>query len=197
MPLEVSCVPDPKILLTIRGRVSKGPPKRWAPRRESWYHVVKGKFALTVQYLPWKGYCLRSIRHKTARWNEPIFRWQFPELSVKKVKSGPQASGGTGTHVAAVESDILAKLPNLVAHCAVIRYDDGDPRVAGWWTVQTRGAAWVIVVKDPDSACKLQAVGNSLDDALALADLLLGAEETPWEPDPFLKRDQGRKKKST
>lgn len=107
-----------------------------------------------------------------------------------------QAAGQDGPkHLAAVESDVFGKLTSLIAHCAVTRYDDGDPRKTGWFTVKTMGSAWVVQVKDPDSGASFTATSNTLDDALALADLLLSSEEAPWEPDPFLKRLESGKKK--
>lgn len=90
-------------------------------------------------------------------------------------------------HLAAVESNTFTKMANLIQHCCVTRYDDGDPRKPGWFTVKTMGSAWVVQVKDPDAGLQLSATAQFLDDALCLADLLLGSEEAPWEPDPFLR----------
>jgi hypothetical protein len=90
--------------------------------------------------------------------------------------------------LAAVESTLLGGHLELVKHCSITRYDDGDPRKPGWFTIKTMGSAWVVQVKDPDAGLSLTATGQTLDDAITLADLLLGSEEAPWEPDPFLKR---------
>lgn len=107
---------------------------------------------------------------------------------MKKKSSGPQpTTGDRPVHLAAMESDRFSQFPELVKHCAITRYDDGDPRRPGWFTVKTMGSAWVVVVKDPDAALSLSATAQSLDDALTLAELLLASEEAPWEPDPFLK----------
>jgi len=98
---------------------------------------------------------------------------------------------GTGPqHLAAIDTSFFGKHLELVKHCCITRYDDGDPRKPGWFTIKTMGSAWVVQVKDPDAALSLTATGQTLDDALTLADLLLGSEEAPWEPDPFLKRSQ-------
>lgn len=106
----------------------------------------------------------------------------------KKVLGSAAAKAGGPSHIAAVESDIMGRCAALLAHCAVTRYDDGDPRRPGWFTVKTQGSAWIVQVKDPDAAVSLTAHGQTLDDALCLADLLLGSEEAPWEPDAFLRR---------
>lgn len=119
-----------------------------------------------------------------------------PEFKVKKKTVGSVSSDGSAAkHLAPIESTVFTRLFNLVAHCCVTRYDDGDPRRPGWFTTKTAGSAWVVQVKDPDGCCSMSAIGNTLDDALALADLLLGSEEAPWEPDPFLKKMGAEKKK--
>lgn len=114
-------------------------------------------------------------------------------MKKKAVGSTTAASDGV-KHLAAMETNVFSKLQGLVAHCAVTRYDDGDPRKPGWFTVKTMGSAWVIQVKDPDTCLQLSAVGQSLDDALALIDILLTSEEAPWEPDPFARSQQAKKK---
>lgn len=107
---------------------------------------------------------------------------------MRKKTAAPQSGGNDGPrHLAAMESNVFAKLHNVVAHCAVTRYDDGDPRQPGWITVKTMGSAWIVQIKDPDSCMQMSCTAQSLDDALCLADLMLGAESAPWEPDPFLR----------
>lgn len=116
-------------------------------------------------------------------------------MTVKKKALGV---GGEGVdrpkHLAAMETNLFSKLFNLISHCAVTRYDDGDARQPGWFSIKTLGSAWVVQVKDPDSCLQMSCTGQALDDALALADLLLGSEEAPWEPDPFAKARAGKKK---
>lgn len=112
---------------------------------------------------------------------------------MKKKKPGKQDEGVQ--HLASVESVLLGKLQPLINHAAVTRYDDGDLRQPGWWTVKTMGSAWVIEIKDPDTAMRLVVIQATLDDALTLAGLLLDAEEAPWEPDPWLLKAKNQKKK--
>jgi hypothetical protein len=114
-------------------------------------------------------------------------------MKKKVVGSGVAKTDGP-SHLAAMESNVFCKLMGLVAHCAVTKYEDGDPRKPGWCTVKTMGSAWVIQVKDPDTCLQLSAVGQSLDDALALIDILLTSEEAPWEPDPFARSQQSKSK---
>lgn len=110
------------------------------------------------------------------------------KAAVTTPKDGPE-------HLAAVESNVWGAFGPLIAHCAVTRYDDGDPRKPGWLTIKTQGSSWVVQVKDPDSASSFQAVAVSLDDALSLASVLLEADSTPWEHDPWLAAAARGKKK--
>jgi len=115
----------------------------------------------------------------------------------KKTASATQVGKDGPKHLAAIESTVFSKLHGLVSHCCVTRYDDGDPRKPGWFTIKTLGSAWVVQVKDPDAALSLTATGPTLDDALALAEILITSEEAPWEPDAFLQPKVKPVKKSS
>jgi hypothetical protein len=116
--------------------------------------------------------------------------WELPSMKKKSTK----VAEGEGTHLAPIETEYLSKLLPLVEHCCCRKYDDGDPREPGWLTVKTSGSAWIVQVKDPDSGCSFQAVGETLDKALESAALLLSCDEAPWEPDQWLKARKGQKK---
>jgi hypothetical protein len=118
----------------------------------------------------------------------------FQEVLVMKKKK-PQAASTDAQHLAPVESMILGRHQALVNHAAITKYDDGDPRQVGWWTVKTLGSAWVVEVKDPDTAMRLVVIQATADDALTLAALLLDSEEAPWEPDPWLMKAKLQKRK--
>lgn len=117
-----------------------------------------------------------------------------PEYTMKKKTTGAGSKASTFTHLAPVESELLGKLSQIIAHCAVVKYDDGDARKPGWITLKTMGSAWVLEAKDPDSCCRMTASADTLDNALTMLDLLLGSEEAPWEPDPWLRQQLNRKK---
>lgn len=110
-------------------------------------------------------------------------------------KRSVESGASEAAHVAAVESVLLAKMHPLVAHCAATKYDDGSPRKPGWWTLKTMGAAWVVEVKDPDTCSRMVVVQQTVDDALALASVLLESDDAPWEPDPWLKANEAKQKK--
>ena len=185
----------PRLVLTDRRRGVWRRVCQWSPRREMWIRLRTGRLDVTCLFRPFKGWCWRATRLRGDTGPVALTVCPPPEVSMRRIKPGGSAEGSPAKHLAAVESDVLSRLPNLVSHCCVIKYDDGESRRPGWWTVKTMGSAWVVEVKDPDSCCRIQATGNTLDDAMALADLLLGAEQAPWEPDPWLASSQARGKK--
>lgn len=115
---------------------------------------------------------------------------------MKKVNLLSTAGGSKAKHLAPVESNLFTAFPSLIAHLAVTRYDDGDPRQPGWVTMKTQGSIWQCVAKDPDGAASLLATGQTIDDAIALLELLLGAPDAPWEADRFLMKGRSPGKKS-
>lgn len=183
---------EPRKLLTKNFRPGSRRPSQWSPRRGGWYDLLCPRWVLRVELIPFRGYAVRSVYPRGGSQLDRLLVIPRPEFSVKRIQPGQQAPQGAAMHLAAVETNIFAKLGALVAHTAVTRYDDGEGRRPGWFTVKTMGSAWVVQVKDPDSCCSLSATAQSLDDALALADLLLSTDQAPWEPDAFLKRQKGK-----
>lgn len=100
-----------------------------------------------------------------------------------RVAQSSPDGGKKPTHLAALESKLFGSLLNVVKHCAINRYDDGTPRTPGCWILRCDGANWKLILKEPDGALQLSVVASTIDDAFALAELLLGSEEAPWEPD--------------
>jgi len=188
---------DLKVLLTGNRRWCRCPPRRWAPRRVAWYRLRLRSLDLVVCYQPFRGFHLRSVVKRGGPLVDRLYVFAPPEFSMKKVQPGKQGSEGGPHHLAAIEATALTSFPNLVAHACILRYEDGTPRRAGWWTVGTSGAAWTITIKDPDSCCQIRVNSQTLDDALALADLLLGSEEAPWEADPWAQQQAKKRNKAS
>lgn len=113
---------------------------------------------------------------------------------MRKVQLSNGAKTAGPVHLAAVESDLLGSLTQLIAHVTHTRYDDGSPRRTGTIGIRTQGASWVCEARDYDAAARMRAVAQSLDDVLVLIDTLLGADEAPWEPDIYL-QDQTKLRK--
>jgi hypothetical protein len=122
----------------------------------------------------------------------------FPLVSravKKRAPAGAPVPGDGPKHLAPLLTKSMSGFPNLVMFCAVVKYDDGDPRQAGWIQVRTDGSAWKVILKDTDTASQMTCLGNTLDDALALAELYAGADDAPWEPDPWARKNSMKGKK--
>lgn len=172
-------------------------PRRWVPRCGMWCAVKKGCKLFNVWYDPRRGArCTDMFILDNGQVRE-VHYFPFGGFDVKKRQVGAKPGNSTHQHLAPMESNVFTKLEQIVAHCAVTRYDDGEPRTPGWVVIKTLGSAWVIEAKDPDACARMTATGDTLDNALALLDMLLGSEEAPWEADPWLKRRGGTGKKSS
>jgi hypothetical protein len=99
--------------------------------------------------------------------------------NVKKVKVGDRA---TVRHLAALESEYLRDSLPVLEHLAVLQYEDGTPRQAGYLGIWTQGSTWTVRCTDKDADAQLTAEGRTLDEALDTLTLLLGSEAPPWEP---------------
>lgn len=96
----------------------------------------------------------------------------------------------------AFDSKILAKLPTLCEWLAATTYEDGSPRTPGYLWLSNRVVAYEVTLFDPDSCCKMPCLGRTLDEALALAETHLRAEDAPWQQDGYMvARRDGKKKK--
>lgn len=174
-------------------RLHRKRPCRWLPRGRGQFYLRHWQRVYLLTFRPWLGICVVAMwdmKLKVSVLDPPAWQWEFPNMK-KRTAVSP---GDGGQHRAALESVIFGGLLPLVEHCAVTRYDDGDPRQPGWITIKTQGVGWVVQVKDPDGACSFQAIAETLDKALETAALLLACDEAPWEPDRFL-ASNGKKKK--
>lgn len=183
---------------TIHGRLRRSSGYRirqWAPRRTFKLTVLCPRSCVVCWFHPRWGYVPHSLTVYRQDGERTFLMPRLELRAVKRVSLKRGTAADVPVHVAAVESNVFAKLGALVAHCCVTRYDDGEPRQPGWFTIKTYGSSWVVQVKDPDAAASLSCTAASLDDALALADLMLSSPDAPWEPDRFLKAKDGSRKK--
>lgn len=166
---------------------------RWLPGGTTRLGIVRACFILECWYTRGRGlYPWRSW------WSDqpdrpPVIYPHPGDLMKKRTAAASPAPGDGPRHLAPITNKSMKDFPNLIAHCCVTRYDDNDPRQPGWFTLKTQGSAWVVVLKEPDTACQMQCLGNTLDDALALAELLCGSDDAPWESDPWAKRKGAKK----
>lgn len=132
-------------------------------------------------------------RDGTSKFKQTLSEQHKHWAKMKKKKTQQQTSDAT--HIAPLESVILGNHHSLVKHCAVTKYDDGDPRKAGELIIKTMGAAWIVECRDKDQLLKLVVIQQTLDDALTLAALLLDSEDAPWEPDTWAQQQAARASK--
>lgn len=152
---------------------------------EFWLLTFGRRFVISVK--PYRGQFVREVWGWT--------QGPYPQLdvllderrrpSVKKVKVGDRSSV---KHLAAMESEMMRDRMAVVEALAMLQYDDGSPRQPGYLGVWTQGSAWVVRLTDKDAEASLTAEGRTLDEAMELLHMLLGAEDAPWEP-------MGRRKK--
>lgn len=113
---------------------------------------------------------------------------------MKKVNLSDKPDKKRPVHVAAVESEVLGGMAQIIAHLTHTRYDDGSPRQVGTISIRTQGAMWIVEARDYDAAARMRVSAASLDDALALMDTCLGADTAPWEPDVYLQQSRVKKR---
>jgi len=182
------------VLTRNRTAVTRYRPRRWLSRNWKVYEVTVGNATFVLVAKKYWGVSVWSRISESGTVLLCPFATCYSEV-VKMKKKKQAASTTDAAHLAAMESQVFAKLHPIIAHCAETRYDDGDTRKAGWVTIKTMGSAWVIEAKDPDTCARLTVVQSSLDDALALLSVLLESEEAPWEHDQWLAQQQAKAKK--
>lgn len=89
---------------------------------------------------------------------------------------------------------MFERFPDLMRFMVATRYDDGEARQTGWFQVKVFNAQWQVVLKDRDSGLQLSCLAPTIDDALALAEIMLKSDKAPWEVDPWASKGKGRKK---
>jgi len=176
------------------GHLHRGRPRRWLPLGKSVFYLLTSRWEFVLHATYGRGI------HVAERWPRgvrlgslagPPLSWEKPNMRKRQAVQ----PGSDARHLAPLETEYFKELMPLVEHAAMRKYDDGDPREIGWFTVKTLGAAWCVQVKDADTATSFTAIGDTLDKALDTAALLLAADEAPWEQDGFLAAAKARKKK--
>jgi len=142
-----------------------------------------------------KGWRVELVRD---RYGGDYIIWSRPPRGQRmrpRTIAAPSGDDDKTCHLAAIETLLLGQFPAIVAHLAVTRFDDFTARTPGTMMVKSMGSSWVVVLKEPDAALQMQVMGQTLDDTLALAELLLSGDKAPWEPDPWQKQRNTKSKK--
>lgn len=173
---------------------------QWLPRRgEKLLKIVMRSQWHLVQWLPREGYWTVSAGLVSDPNETPYYF--APRYQGDAVKRRQAARPGD-TVVPALPSASVQwpKLPAIRQFISETKYDDGTPRTPGYLTVRNRVTVFEVTLYDPDSASRIATRGKTLDEALGLAEQLLGVEEAPWEPDAYLLKmmaqNQPRKKRA-
>lgn len=171
-------------------------PRRWASKSAFLLTVIRVDREFLLWYRPGWGYRPGSVRRHGGDWATLA---TFPVVEVERMKRRqPKVIPITPDmpmSVASLESKLLKAFPNVLAHCAVTRYDDGTARRPGQVQISVHGPMWQLRAKDYDGGCQLTCVALTFEDALAELELLLGSEDAPWEQDHYqTARGPGKKK---
>jgi hypothetical protein len=144
---------------------------------------------------PWMGLvCLNSRKIGSLNLDEVN---RFPNLESKKMKR-LSIGGDAGAPLPPLspESKILVKVPRISLFLVETSYEDGSPRSPGRLWIDNDGTAFTITLFEPTAMARVRIRGNTLDDALGLANAHLGMESAPWEVDQYARdKAAGKKKK--
>lgn len=154
--------------------------------------LLSGITRYHLTWFPRRGMCLTACDRKRPEVGPGFFPTMKREMSWMKKKKLTESTAGA-VHCAAVESSLLSQHHAIIAHCAVLRYEDGDQRAPGWITVTTQGPGWRVTVKDPDSCASFVVTAPTIDEALLMTNLLLESDDAPWTHDKWLQK--GKKKR--
>lgn len=160
-------------------------PCRWVRKGKHFYNVECRKKWFRLTWQSYFGYYVSGHYAKGAHpllGHVPITVMERPEMGIRKRESKLRDL----KHLAAVESSLFSNHMSLIEHCALLQYEDGSPRLPGWISMASQGAAWTLTIKDPDSVSSFRAVAPTVDAAFDLAAMLLAADDAPWEADKWL-----------
>lgn len=189
---------DIQFVLVAGSRSSPTRPRRLAAKGVVTVFCVNlRRRSLLVAYVYGKGAGALSMHngHGCLSQSRVQFRPCWGELVKRRTPRETDVAAVTSLVERA--SKVLGTMPHLVDHLSVTRYDDGSARTPGTMIVKTMGSVWVLVLKEPDAGLQMQVTGTSIDDALVLADMLLGAEDAPWETDRWATGQKNGKKKGS
>jgi len=162
-------------------------------RGKSYHFMLPGRRFL-LSWVPWRGYWCEAWARIVGGKVTDFGYYPNPESSMKPVDLTRSNGGISPVHLAAIETEVLGRVPQIVAHLTHIKYDDGSPRQNGTITIRVRGTTWSVEARDWNAAARLVASATTCDDAFALMDLLLGSDNAPWEADRYLAEQKPLKK---
>jgi len=177
-------------VINRQGRWCGTRPRCFAPMGNSEFWLLTEHRKLLMRSMPFRGLHAAEVWSKSWCHDGPseVLLGRFRRMSVKKVKVADRASV---KHLAALETELLRDHMAIVEHLVLLQYSDSSPRQTGYLGVWTQGSAWVARITDKDADATLTCEGKTLDEALTLLHMMLGAEDAPWEPCARKKRGKG------
>lgn len=167
---------------------------QWLPRKPTKLVLRSGGWEYLVDWRPWHGLWVQSVRreaHPREPWSDT---WEREEKrTMRRLKLAEGDSGPVPA--ASSESKLLGRMKLVLEHCTATAYDDGAPRTPGYLWVKTSGTTWIVTLFDPDGGARLDCRASTLDEAFALGEKWLSAEDAPWEIDEYLRERQAKKVK--
>ena len=168
---------------------------QWLPARRGWLAYIGTTRWWEVLWDPWRGLLYVGSGRPGAHLTDCVFgdHWEL----IVAIKKRDVSSGAGGARPALpTDSKLLGKVPTLCEFLSATGYEDGSPRTPGYMWLSNRVVAYEVTLFDPDSCSKLPCLGRTLDEALALAETHLRADDAPWQVDPYMvQRAAGKKKK--
>jgi len=156
-------------------------PCKWLPMGACTFSLLTGNTEYVITAKPFRGLFVTELRRKT--WGraggdgELLEQRRRPD--VKKVKVADRSSV---KHLASLDSVVLGQHPAVIDSLGLLQYSDGSPRQSGYLGVWVQGSVWVVRLTDKDADATLTCEGRTFDEALSTLNLMLGADDAPWEP---------------
>jgi len=169
-------------------------PGQWLKSRGDWIVYLVGARYVSAVWKPWKGLLAVGSGLQGSRFLDRVYCDHFEVMPMIKRRDVSTSAGYVVPPLSA-DSKLLAKCPALLEFLTATQYEDGSPRTPGYMWISNRTAAFEVTVFDPDGCGKLPVLAKTLDEAFALVEVHLRADQAPWQQDGFLLKKASEKKK--
>lgn len=161
---------------------------------ERWVTVRRGQWDFGLVWKKWFGYAWGAFRAVVDH-GDPL-AWEMhngrPSVPIKKPAFDPATLVPPDLPS---ESKVLHKFAALRTFLCARSYEGGGVRAPGKLWLETTASGFQITLIDVDLALRVSGRANTLDEVLALGELLAGGEGVAWEVDAFLAEKAAKKKK--
>lgn len=162
--------------------------------REVFLTIRRPPWDWGVVWRPWKGFLVFS-RRRVSDHGDPLAWAIFQEIhSVPMPKRKFDTSNLVPDDLPS-ESKLLHKCPLLRQFITARSYEGGGVRLPGRFWFEAGSLGFAITLIDVDNALRCVVRAGAIDDVFAAAELLLGAENGPWEVDQFQADRKAKKPK--